>query len=65
MTFGPRSIIRWFSRPWRGTSEARRHLEATSAEGPAVRALAEEVRVLHRENHITARIHEAFRGGHP
>lgn len=52
--------LRW---PWSGTREARRHLEESQADREAVHELAQEVRDLHRENHISARVHAAFRGG--
>ena len=56
--------------PWLRIREARRHLEASKELGCAARIeaersrrLAEEMRQLRRENHITQRVHSALRGG--
>lgn len=51
--------IRW---PWSGTGDARRALEESEGEQERVGELADELRRIQRENHITSRIHAAFRG---
>lgn len=55
-------LTRWLSlRP--GVQEAKAQLEKSKAEQEESRLLVDEVASLHEENHITARIHAALRGG--
>jgi hypothetical protein len=49
-------------RPWRGVHEARDELAKSEAEVDEVKELSNALRRIHDENHITNRIHAAFRG---
>lgn len=53
----------WRIRPGAQAQEARNELEKSKDEQAAARGLTREVSALHQENRITARMHEAFRGG--
>lgn len=55
-------LLEWIVRPWRQTKEAEEAYESSKAERVQVAALAEDLRRIHEENHITARIHAGFRG---
>jgi hypothetical protein len=59
-----RAIIRFLVRPWAGSREARVELAKTQAEKPRVRRLAHDLHTIDQENHISARVHRAMRGGH-
>lgn len=57
------SLPKWL-RPFRpGVAEAKAQLEQSKAEQVQSHRLAAEVRDLHQENRITARMHAAMRGG--
>lgn len=58
--------MKWFQKrtiPDNRLDEARRELELSQADVPQVRELAADLERLHRENHITQRVHQAMRGG--
>lgn len=61
------TLAQWLGRrirsPWSGVAKARAALEESRSEQPAVRELAEDLNRIHQENHITARVHRAMRGG--
>lgn len=58
------SLREWLRRPFRpGLAEAKAQLEASKAAQVQSRRLVDEVRRLHQENRITARVHNAMRGG--
>ncbi len=53
-------LLRWQPR----LEEAKQQLEKSQAEQVAAHRLNREVRQLHEENRISARVHAAMRGGH-
>jgi len=56
------SLTRWLRlRP--GIQEAKAQVEKSKAQQAQTHRLADEVRELHQENRITARMHQAMRGG--
>lgn len=55
-----RKWLRWEP----AVEEAKEQLEKSQVEQDNAHRLNSEVRDLHRENRITARVHEAMRGGH-
>lgn len=55
--------LRWLARRFGGTKRAKRALAGSRAAHAEVRELADEVARLRGENHITERVHLAFRGG--
>jgi hypothetical protein len=58
------SLKAWLRRPVRpGLAEAKAQLEQSKSEQVQSHRLAVEVARLHQENRITARVHQAFRGG--
>jgi transposase-like protein len=57
------NLIDWLKSPWSNLSEARRHLAESEAEKEEVQQLAKDLRKIYEENHITAKMHAAFRGG--
>lgn len=57
------TVLRWLARPWLGVREARRHLASSQADQAEVRELAADMRQIREENHISARVHAAMRGG--
>jgi hypothetical protein len=58
-------LVTWLTRPWRNLQEARAELEKSEGDQERVKLLAHELRQIQRENHITARVHAAFRGEEP
>jgi chemotaxis regulatin CheY-phosphate phosphatase CheZ len=50
------------TKPWRDRAAAKRALEQTRAARPAADRMADTLRRIQQENHITARIHRAARG---
>lgn len=58
------NLKNFLSRPWRGLREAQNELAKSEADVDEVHRLADDLREIHRENHITVRIHAAFRGEH-
>jgi hypothetical protein len=56
------SLTRWL-RQQPKAEEARAQLEKSKAEQVNAHRLTSEVRDLHQENRITARVHRAMRGG--
>lgn len=53
---------RWL-RPWAGIQEAKEHLAAAEADRVEMQEITVEIRQQVQENHITARVHAAMRGG--
>lgn len=53
---------RWLC-PWTGIREAKRHLASSEAAREEMQQITEDIRKLRAENHITARVHLAMRGG--
>lgn len=49
--------------PFAGIKEAKRHLEESKAARLESEDVTEDIRELRAENHITARVHAAMRGG--
>jgi hypothetical protein len=58
-------FIDWVTRPWRNLNEAKMELEKSEGDRERVKILAEELRRIQHENHISARVHAAFRGDAP
>jgi len=58
-------FVDWLARPWRNLQEARLELEKSEQDQERVKLLAEDLRRIQHENHITARVHAAFRGDGP
>lgn len=58
-------LLGWFTRPWTNLQESKRELANSRSERERVKKLAAELREIHTENHISARVHEAFRGERP
>lgn len=56
------SLARWLRQQPRA-EEAKAQLEKSKAEQASANRLTREVRDLHQENRITARVHRAMRGG--
>jgi len=56
------SFVDWVMRPWRNLREAKAELEKSEGDQERVKKLSDELRQIQRENHITARVHAAFRG---
>lgn len=58
-------FVTWLTRPWRNLQEAKLELEKSQEDQHRVRVLSQELRQIQKENHITARVHAAFRGDGP
>ncbi len=56
-------ILAKLLRLWPGIQEAKAAAETSKGQQQESRLLTDEVARLHQENHITARIHTAMRGG--
>lgn len=56
------SLAQWF-RFRAGEKEAKAELEKSQRQQESAHRLNTEVRGLHQENQITARVHQAMRGG--
>ena len=56
------SFVDWVMRPWRNLREAKTELMKSERDQERVKKLSDELRQIQRENHITARVHAAFRG---
>lgn len=56
-------MLRFICRPWTGVRKARRELELSQADQPAVRQLGNDLRAIDRENHIAGKVHRLARGG--
>jgi hypothetical protein len=56
------SALRWLL-PWRGVREARAAFDESATQRQQTETQVAELRRLHAENHISARVHYAMRGG--
>lgn len=57
------TVTRWLVRPWTRIRRAKDELAKSRADQPAVAQLGRDLQRIDRENHVTARIHRAARGG--
>lgn len=57
-----RRIVSWLGKPFHGVQEAKRELGYSQDDVPRVNRLANELRRIEKENHITQRVHRAMRG---
>ena len=53
----------WLHHPLSGVREAKKHLASSEVNRAEMREITEDIRQLREENHITARVHAAMRGG--